>query len=193
MSEMMGTSLNGLGGLVGAGLTGYGMSMNPEVGNIPLPNYETDLQAIQGQMGQQRGMSQEYQKQLQDLYGNLGPQLMQNMAQQLSPTGAAGQQLMQGYNASGLLNSGAFNQGLAQQFAPIMQGLLQGQLGAQQGGLQQGYQTQSGLGMGELQRQFGIEDLTTQTALAKQIADMQAQAAKQQALIKGGTGLMGGK
>ncbi|HEX9504282.1 MAG TPA: hypothetical protein VF974_08280 [Patescibacteria group bacterium] len=185
---------------------------------------------IQNQQDQQKALVQQAQKesettqqntqkQLQDLYSNFmsgtkqrydqsyediskSLQNQQNQAMQNLTTGPQGEKFREYFNNLGLLNSGAFNTGLADQFGQIQQNtqnsLLQAKLdeqnalqnSAQQGvnalgqfGIggqsqlqdiqNQGYQTLSGLGQAGLQRQFSLQDFYTNADFQKQLADLQ--------------------
>ena len=105
-----------------------------------------------------------------------------------SDPNAAGAQLQNYYNRLGLLNSGAFNTGLSNAFVPLQQQedqqLMQAGLG-QYSDLRNvlGQQTQSNINLDTAgtQRQFGLEDQTTNNANALQIAQLGANAQTQAA------------
>jgi hypothetical protein len=125
-------------------------------------------------------------KKIRDLYGeqstaqNAGiDKQMGDMITNLT-TGPQGEALRQKYNNLGILNSGAFNQGLAEQFTPIQQN-------AQNQVLEQGYQQFGDLrnlaGAGT-ERQFGLEDwmrnAQQEQALAQYGGNVQEDIAKRQ-------------
>ena len=99
-------------------------------------------------------------KKIRGLYGEQATAQNAGIDKQMSDmitnltTGPQGESMRQKYNNLGILNSGAFNQGLAEQFTPIQQN-------AQNQVLEQGYQQFGDLrnlaGAGT-ERQFGLED-----------------------------------
>ena len=170
---------------IGTAATGYGLSMNPQLNlTNPVTEFQPDQQAIQQQMQTQQGMTDQYMQQLQ---GNAN-QDYQNLTSQLSPTGGLGQQLAGEYNNYGITpNSGAFQQGLGNQYGQMMQNVNQQQAGA----LQQGYQTQSGLGQTGLQNTLGLESQGVNTQNSQALAQFMQQAGLQSALVGGGLGTVG--
>jgi hypothetical protein len=205
-------------GLVPAGSLPGNVALNTQIGQ-----QQQQQQTLQNQAQTQAQTNQQNtQQQLQQLYGNFMNQTkqnydtgyqdiakslqnQQNQAVQNLTTGPQGESLREYYNNMGLLNSGAFNQGLANQFGQIQQNtqnnLLQAQLdeqnalqGAAQQGVNalgafgtgaeqqlqdignQGYQTQSGLGIGGLQRQFSLEDFYNQLNAQTQLQNSQQNA-----------------
>ena len=212
-----GYARTGIGAGAGLGLLGYGLSQNPELQlTDPTQYWGGDQGAIGNQMGFQNSLNNNYLSQvggqnsgLSNLFSNQNQTLqdaqqkyLTDQTARLGPNGDLGRTLAAQYNNSGLLNSGAFNEGLANSAMGIVgqneQGLtnqitgqnqLQGQLYG--GGLQQGYDTQSGLGTSGLTRQFGLEDQSSQTQLAQNLAKFIQQAGFQQALIGGGSNILG--
>lgn len=180
----------------------------------------------EGMQGQQ-GLNQGYMSQLQgmnDEQNNLMGQRMQSQRDQLLnqlTNGPEGEAFRQKYNNMGLLNSGAFNTGLANQFGNLasqqQQDILSNQIAQQQalqgaagqgfqgmsnlqnqggqnlsGLSEQGYQTQSGLSSGGLGREFGLQDVQTQVNMARAIQEAQNKAQLQQSLIGTGGQILGG-
>jgi hypothetical protein len=167
-------------------------------------------------MGAQTGLNDQYMNQLMGIDSTQNSLLAQqdqnqlgNLTANLSPAGIMGQQLAGEYNNVGATpQSGAFQAQLANQYGNLLsqqqQGILQqsigqqNQLGAAAGsgfnaltGIQgQGTDVQSGLGLGGLQRQFGLEDQATNVDLAQNLAQYGQQTALQQALVSGGGQLM---
>ena len=192
---------------LGAGAVGYGLSMNPQLNLVnPMTELTPDQQAIQQQMGVQQditnqgmgtqaGLGQGY---VQGLQG-LANQDYSNLTSQLGPTGAIGQQLAGEYNNLGITpQSGAFQQGLANQYAPLlMQANTQqaNALGSEYGNLadtaMQGTQTQSGLGQTGLQNILGLESQGVNTQNAQALAQFMQQAGLQSSLVSGGLGTVG--
>jgi hypothetical protein len=174
-----------LGTGVGAAETGYGLSMDPSLNlQSPLTEMGPDQQAIQQQMGTQQGMTNQYMQQL----GQNANQDYSNLTSQLAPSGQLGQQLAGEYNNYGITpNSGAFQEGLGNQYGQMMN-----QVNAQQASaLGQGYQTQSGLGMTGLQNTMGLESQGVDTTNAQALAQFMQQAGLQQALVGGGLNTVG--
>jgi hypothetical protein len=188
----MSGATNAVGEGIGAAGMGYGLSMNPQLNlTNPMTELQPDQAAIYRQMGTQQGITNQNLGDINSLYSQMGPQLINNMVQQLGPNGTAGQQLEGEFNNSGLLNSGAFNQGLANQFLPLQQQLLQGQLGANQGIINQGAQTQSGLGQTGLQNELGLQSQGVNTQNSQALAQFMQQAGLQSSLIGGGMNTVG--
>jgi hypothetical protein len=171
---------------LGAGLTGYGLSMNPQLQSVnPLQYLQGDQNAINQTMQQQQGMNQQYIQGLQ----NLGNQDYQNLTTQLGPTGQLGQQLSGEFANYGITpQSGAFQSALGNQYGQMMQNVNQQQAGA----LGQGYQGQTGLSNLGLQQQFGLEGQQTNTDLAQNLARFSQQSGLQQSLIGGGSNAIAG-
>jgi hypothetical protein len=168
---------------MGAGLAGYGLSMNPQLQQTnPLQYLQGDQSAIGGAAQQQQGMTNQYVNQL----GQLGNQDYQNLTSQLGPQGQLGQQLAGEYNNYGITpQSGAFQEGLGNQY-----GNLLNQVNSQQASaLGQGYQGQTGLSNLGLQQQFGLEGQQSNASLADSLAQFQQQTGLQQALIGGGSNI----
>lgn len=194
----------GLGTALGGSMLGYGMSMDPRVGDVAMPNWAQNAQAIEGEKGSQRSLIDSLMGRTRGLYdeqNSLLGQRMQNerdnLMRQLT-TGPEGEAFRTKYNSMGLLNSGAFNTGLSDQFANLagqQQNDILNQQIAQTGGLSnilnQGYGVESGLGLSGLQRQFGLQDTGTQIDLARQIQNAMIQQQKQNALLQGGSYLLG--
>lgn len=151
----------GASSLLGAGLLGSGLAMNPSVGNVGMPSNAADQAAIQSEEGRLQGMQKDSQNQLL----------------QMLTSGPQGEAFREKYNNLGLLDSGALNQGLAEQFANQQ--------------YQQSQQLQN-LDQSGLSRQFGLEDQGTQFNIAQAIANAQMKAQQQQALIGGGSYILGG-
>lgn len=190
-ADLNSTARLGLGMAAGGSELGYGLSMDPTLQQAQMPSNAGDQQAVQQQMQQQQGITNQNMTDINNLYGTMGPQMINNMAQQLGPNGTAGKTLQGEFNNLGLLDSGAFNVGLANQFLPLQQQLLQGQTSADQGVINQGAQTQSGLGLGGLQRQFGLEDTGTQDQMTQNLAQFLQQSQLQNALVGGGSNILG--
>lgn len=198
---------SGAQGLVGTGELGYGLSMNPQLNmQNPMSELAPDQQAIQQQMGTQQGITNQGmqdQSGLNNQYINqlqgLGNQDYQNLTTQLGPNGQLGQQLSGEYNNYGITpQSGAFQQGLANQYGNLlMQNNQQEANAAGQGyqnlsGIsQQGTQTQSGLGQTGLQNQLGLESQSVDTSNAQALAQYMQQAGLQSSLIGGGASQLG--
>jgi hypothetical protein len=174
-----------LGTGIGTAEVGYGLSMNPQLNlQNPMTELSPDQQAIQQQMGVQQGMNQDY---MNSLTQNAN-QDYQNLTAQLAPTGGLGQQLAGEYNNYGITpNSGAFQQGLGNQYGQMMQNVNQQQANA----LNQGYQTQSGLGMTGLQNTMGLESQGVDTTNAQALAQFMQQAGLQSSLVGGGLDTLG--
>ena len=170
---------------MGAGMAGYGLSMNPQLQQTnPLQYLQGDQNAIGGASQQQQGLTNQYVGQL----GQLGNQDYQNLTTQLGPTGQIGQQLAGEYNNLGITpQSGAFQQGLANQYGTLLDQTNQQQASA----LGQGYQGQTGLSNLGLQQQFGLEGQQTNANLADSLAQFAQQTGLQQALIGGGASIAG--
>lgn len=188
-SLLSGGGAGGLGGgnlgqmAAGGSLLGYGLSMDPSVQRPDLGNIAGDRAAIDQQGQDLRGLYGEQN----DLLGQRMQSQRDQLMQQLT-TGTEGEAFRQKYNNLGLLNSGAFNQGLSNQF-----GNLASQ--QQQDILNQGIsQTNSlaDLSNSRLSRQFGQEDVGTQFNIAQAIQNAQLQQQKQNALIGGGSYILGG-
>jgi hypothetical protein len=132
--------------------------------NIQTPTWTNDQNAFNEWYGKQSNLYSTQQKQLQDLLNKQRMYAMQDLT-----TGTGGEELRQQYNRLGLLNSGAFNQGLADKFAQIEQGTEQqlGQLGIQQTG------ALADLNLSGMQRQFGLEDLASNVEMQRALANAQ--------------------
>lgn len=182
----MGSEGAGLAGAgLGTGLTGYGLSMNPQLQKTnPLQYLQGDQTAIQGAQTQQQGMTNQA---LGSLRG-LADQNYSDLTTQLGPNGGLGQQLSGEFANYGITpQSGAFQSALANQY-----GNLLNQTNSQQAGIvNQGYQGQTGLSNLGLQQQFGLEGSQTNTDLAQNLAQFAQQTGLQQALIGGGAGIAG--
>jgi len=107
--------------------------------------------------------------------------------------------MRQYYNRLGLLNSGAFNDALANRFGDIQQQSDQAILNngvnfenTLQGILGEGYNNQVSLGQAGLQRQYSLEDEAYQAAVNQVLAKQKDQSATKNSLIQGGGGLLGG-
>ena len=171
------------------------------------PTWAQDLPALQATEASQQALtnqdlaqSQQLATQNQDQLKSVLDTYRQNAYTDLT-TGQEGEQMRQYYNNLGLLNSGAFNQNLGNQFAQIQQnsdlqlmqaGLKEGD--TLQGILGQGYQNQTDLQNAGLQRQYGLEDQAYQGALNSVLARRQDEAKNKQSILGGlGQGLgMGG-
>lgn len=124
----------------------------------------SDTTLNQNYLNQTKALYADQQAQLQKLLDQRRQQAMTDLT-----TGPGGEEFRRNYNRLGLLNSGAFNQGLSDQFARL-QGqesnalLEQGinQTNTLQGILGQGYGNQSNIGMAGLNRNFGAADLQAQ-------------------------------
>lgn len=194
----------GLGSALGGSMLGYGMSMDPRVGNVQMPDWNQNQGEIQAEQGRQQQMIDSLMGKTRGLYGEQNDLLGQRMQSERNnlmrqmTTGPEGEAFRQKYNNMGMLNSGAFETGLANQFGNLaaqqQQDMLNQQI-QQTGGLgnilNEGYGVQSGLGQSGLQRQFGLQDANSQMSLARAIQDAQMQQQKQQALIGGGSYLLG--
>lgn len=212
----IGTAIGGLAGLGGSGPDGLLGGLFPKAPQVPganVPQFgQGDQQALealmknqQGQFGQaQTDTSANYadqQKMLQDIINKSRDNFMTNIS-----TGPQGQAFRGSFNNSGLLDSGAFNQGLASAFAQEQQGtdqaLMQQGLGktnAIQNLIDAGLQNNIGLGQSGLQRQFGLEDASTNNTIQQQIANANLKQKTQQGnqqflgnLVGGGLGFLGG-
>ena len=155
---------------------------------LPTTNNDLDQSELQATEASQQALTDQDMAQSQQLADQNQAQLKsvldtyrQNAYTDLT-TGQEGEQMRQYYNNLGLLNSGAFNQNLGNQFAQIQQnsdqqlmtqGLQEGSV--LQGILGQGYQTQSDLQTAGLQRQYGLEDTAYQTQLNSVLAKRQDQ------------------
>lgn len=173
----------GLGGAAGGGLLGAGLGMNTDVGNVNFPNQQQDAQSITDEEDSLRKLF----GQQNDQYGQLAQSQRDNLMRQLT-TGQEGEAFRQKYNNLGLLNSGAFNQGLSNQFGNLAAQQQQDILGQN---VQQTGQL-ANLDQSKLSRQFGLEDQQTQFSLAKAIQEAQQKSQLQQSLIGGGSYLLGG-
>lgn len=128
--------------------------------------------AIQNQQDQQQGLASEALKNIRGSYDQYANDIGPKLTQQLT-TGEPGKQLRNFYNSLGLLDSGSFNEGLANTVSGEMlnvRGREQSFLDSLMG---QNYETLSGLSSGGLQRQFSLEDFYHQADLQKQLAQMQ--------------------
>lgn len=184
--------------IIGPALTAGMPAENVEIPGVPAPNYQGDQDLLAGLAGQinrayvnQRGATKDlYSQELQAGQGLIDQQT-KDMISNLT-TGKMGEDLREKYNQMGLLDSGAFNEALAQQFSPIQQQaqqqLLQQNMG-QYGDLRDilGSQTESTIGLNTAgtQRQFGLEDwfrnAQLQRALAQAGANLSVQTGNQQA------------
>lgn len=190
---------------LGGSLLGLGLSQDTDVQRPQMPSWAQDEQTINAEkgsqqqlidslMGKQRGLNDEQNSLLGQRMQAQRDQLMQQMT-----TGPEGEAFRQKYNNMGMLNSGAFETGLSNQFGNLasqqQQDILNQQIGQNQGLsniLNQGYQTQSDLGQSGLQRHLGLEDTGAQFDLASAIQNAQQKAQLQQSLIGGGAYMLGG-
>lgn len=193
-----------LGGTIGSGALGN-MFHGPNNQMPQGPQWMQDQMALQAEMQRQQQLNQGFMDQTQqgfttqnDALKKALDQYRQNAETNLT-TGPEGEQFRQGYNRLGLLDSGAFNQGLANQFGNIQQQSDQAMLGlgvdqenALQGIRQQGYDTQSGLGQAGLERQFGLEDQNYNNSMSQYLAKLRGQQDTKNQLIGIGGNLLGG-
>ena len=109
------------------------------------------LPQIQQYLGQaQTGVNNATQDTLGQLNQNANQQY-QNLTQQLSPTGGLGQQLAGEYNNYGITpQSGAFQQGLGNQYGQMMQSVNQNEMGVIDSGGQQNQTLGSQMGTAPL-------------------------------------------
>lgn len=126
------------------------------------------LAALQGIVGTQRGI-------LRDLLEARRRKFREDLT-----TGPEGERFRQEFNRLGLLNSGAFNVGLANRLADLEfegQNLLAGQELAGQEALAeasgQGFDALSQLRLAGLARQLGLQDVGTQLGLARELQQRQ--------------------
>jgi hypothetical protein len=206
LSKNKGSIVGGLlGGIPGALLGGNLNKLKPAETTLPTaPTWAQDLPALQATEASQQALtnqdlaqSQQLATQNQDQLKSVLDTYRQNAYTDLT-TGDEGEQMRQYYNNLGLLNSGAFNQNLGNQFAQIQQnsdlqlmqaGLKEGD--TLQGILGQGYQTQSDLQTAGLQRQYGLEDQAYQGALNAVLAKRQDQSNTKNALFGAGGNILG--
>jgi len=206
----LGGVTGGLGSIFGGGGADgiLGSFLDPifggasQVPNINIPGYnQGDSQALSALMGKQKSLYDQsytdtksrYADQLSELQKLIGTQMGDTVTN--LTTGQQGEALREKYNNLGLLNSGAFNQGLANAFAPVQQQANQ-ELMAQglnttnvlQGISDQSLQNQIGLGQSGIQRQFGLEDAQTNAMINQLIANAQMKQQHQQ----GNMGFLGG-
>lgn len=131
-------------------------------------------------MGQTQALYDRQQSQLRDVLNK-----QRGIAMDQMTNGPQGEAFRQKYNDLGLLNSGAFNTDLAQQFSDIENMSEQALLGqgmqstqAQQQGLMGGQQTLQNMGIGGLTNYFGTANQQSQQQLAQNLANQQAQQQK---------------
>lgn len=159
--------------------------INGNKGNSGMPppiDPTQDQNAINQFMQQTQDRYTQQQQQLGQLLNNYRT----NAEQQLT-TGPEGEALRQKYNNLGLLNSGAFNSALAQDFSQIQQN-------SDQALMQQGLNTTDvlqGIADSGLQRQFGIEDQNYQGALNQALAKQRQSSQNSSALLGLGGSLLG--
>ncbi len=142
--------------------------------NIPdptAPNYSGDANQISGLTDQINKLYGNQMSGVKDTYGQQQAaeksqidQSTKDMITNLT-TGQQGEGMREQFNNMGILNSGAFNQGLANAFAPIQQQANQDilsqnqqQFGDARNILGQQTQADQGLASGGTQRQFSLED-----------------------------------
>lgn len=177
----------------------------PQLPQPTTPGWGQDQQELQQQMQQQQQMNSQFmtdtqqrQTDQQAALQKMLDQYRQNAETNLS-TGPEGEAFRQQYNNLGLLNSGAFNQGLANQFGQIQQNtdlslMNQGvqNMNNLQNIAQQGYQTQSDLSSAGLGRQYSLEDaqsgMNNQNSIMQYVLNQQ----RQNALGKGLGTIAGG-
>lgn len=189
---------------LGGSLLGLGLAQNTDVQRPQMPSWDADKAAIGEESNNQQGLIDSLmgkQRGLYDQQNSLLGQQMQSQRDQLMQqltTGPEGEAFRQKYNDLGLLQGGAFNTGLANQFGNLASQQQQSILGQgiqQQQGLSdilnQGYGVQSQLGQSGLQRRFGLEDTGTQFDLASAIQNAQQKSQLQQALMGGGSYILG--
>lgn len=114
--------------------------------------YQDQIQkAIDAQMQQQKGINQDTLGKTQELYKqNLGD-IQKSITDYYSPSGQGGQKLMGDFNNLGLLNSGAFSEGLGNAVAGAQENFQLPALLEMMNLPQEGGQVQSGLGLEGLQ------------------------------------------
>lgn len=187
---------------------GLSLLINTKRGNPQMPEAPTmaggDQAALDAQMKQQRDLTGQDFSSTQALYTQQQQQLQdllnkyrQNAETSLT-TGPEGEAMRQQYNNLGLLNSGAFNDALAQKFAQIQQNsdmsLMNQSLNTTDilnSINQQGFQTQSDLGQAGLQRQFGLEDQAYQSAMNNYLARIKAKNDRTNSFIGAGGSILG--
>lgn len=152
---------------LGGSLLGLGLSQDTSVPDVSLNPSADTMSATNGSLDRLRGL---YGQQ-NDLLGQRMQAQRDSLMRQLT-TGQEGEAFRQKYNNLGLLNSGAFNQGLSNQFSNLADQQQQDMLGLgidQTGGL--------------ASRMTGMEDLGTQMSLARSLAQAQQKSQLQQSLL----------
>lgn len=210
---LLAAAINPFAAIQGSLFSGLGGSLFPGAPQVPgvnIPQFnQGDQQALQDLTGQQNQLYGNQMDQTKSLYGDtfnkqndimsqLIDQSRGNFMSDLS-TGTGGEEFRQKYNNLGLLNSGAFNQGLANAFAPVEAESEQAMMGQRMNQQQEllaalsgimGNQTQNQVDLGQagLQRRYGLEDAQTNAILGRDTANAQL---KQQ-YRQGNQGLLGG-
>lgn len=144
---------------------------NINIPGVTPPDYSGDQQQISGLTDQINKLYGNQMSGVQNTYGQQQQAEKAQIDQQTKDmitnltTGPQGEALREKYNGLGLLNSGAFNQGLADSFAPIQQQAQndilsqnQQQFGDMRNIMGQQTSTDASLASGGTQRQFSLED-----------------------------------